>query len=238
MKFIRHASTIRALTLDLDDTLWPVAPALQQAENDLHAWLLEHHPTVAERFPIETMRSVREQVAAERPDLAHDFSEQRRLTLAHAFATCGVSDAPVDEAFEVYYAGRNRVTPYADSIDALLRISQHLPVVSLSNGNADLERIGLAYLFRARISAREVGVAKPHADIFHAACMRLGAAPATVLHVGDDPHADIAGARAAGLRTAWINREQRPWPDTAGADLECRNLAELADWLEAGIAAA
>ena len=132
------------------------------------------------------MRSSRE-----RPDLAHDFTAQRLLTLERAFAACGVGGEHVDAAFEVYYAARNAVECYADALPALAALAARVPLVSISNGNADLERIGLRHHFRHCISAREIGHAKPHAGIFHVACEQLGVAPAHVLHVGDDPLLDV-----------------------------------------------
>ncbi|MBK6596771.1 MAG: HAD hydrolase-like protein [Proteobacteria bacterium] len=51
------------------------------------------------------------------------------------------------------------------------------------------------------------------------------------MYVGDDPHLDVAGARAAGLRTVWMNRSAAPWPDELEpADItvaDCRELARL-----------
>lgn len=226
---------IRALTLDLDDTLWPVLPALEQADRDLDAYLRLHHPTVAQRWPIAAMRALRAQVAAERLDLAHDFTTQRHLTMHRAFAACGIGEAPVDALWEVYFAARNRVQLYPDALPALARIAARRPVASLTNGNADLERIGIHAHFAHRICARDSGAAKPDARIFLAAAARLGMAPDEILHVGDDPHLDVCGARAAGLRTAWINRTGAPWPAALGepAELELPDLTALADWLDA-----
>ena len=54
-----------------------------------------------------------------------------------------------------------------------------------------------------------------------------------MLHVGDDIELDVVGARLAGLRTCWINREARAWPaHHPRPDLEFSTLAALADWLE------
>lgn len=224
---------ILALSLDLDDTLWPVAPAIQLAERALDEWLRRHHATVAARWPIEAMRELREAVATEHPHLAHDFTAQRLLTLERAFASCGVGAEHVDAAFDVYYDARNRVDCYADTLPALAALSARLPLVSLSNGNADLERIGLRGHFAHCVSAREFGAAKPHPSIFREACARLGVAPESVLHVGDDPALDVAGAHAAGLRTAWLNRHAAAWRDDAvRPDLELRDLGELARWLD------
>lgn len=223
---------ILAVSLDLDDTLWPVAPAILAAEQQLDAWLRIHHARVAAAWPIEALRDLRERITRERPDLAHDFTAQRMLALHHAFASCDIGDAPVADAFEVYHAARNRVECYADAVPALEAIAARLPLVSISNGNADLERIGLHHHFRHSVCARDLGCAKPAAAIFHEACARLGVAPASVLHVGDDPSLDVAGAQAAGLRTAWLNRNAVEWRDAGAPDLEFNDLGELARWVE------
>lgn len=226
---------IRAVTLDLDDTLWPVAPALDRADRDIDVYLREHHPTVAQRWPIAAMRELRMQVAAERLDLAHDFTTQRQLTYRQAFAACGLAEVPIELLWEVYFAARNRVELYADALPALQRIAARWPVASLTNGNADLQRIGIHTHFAHHVCARDTGAAKPDARIFHAAAAQLGVAPGEVLHVGDDPAMDVAGARAAGMRVAWINRERRPWPAPLGAppELDAADLGVVADWLEA-----
>jgi putative hydrolase of the HAD superfamily len=226
---------ILALTLDLDDTLWPVLPALERADRAVDAWLQQHHPEVARAWPIAAMRELRMRVAAERLDLAHDFTRQRQLTLQHAFAACGVDDAPIETLWEIYFAARNSVELYPDSLPALERITARWPLASLTNGNADLQRIGIHAHFAHHVCARDSGVAKPDPRIFLAAAERLGVAPAEILHVGDDPLLDIAGARDAGLRTAWINREGQPWPDELGSppELDLRDMTALADWLDA-----
>jgi len=209
-------------------------PALERADRDLNDYLLRHYPEVARTWPIPALRALRAQVALERIDLAHDFTAQRYLTMQRAFDACGISEAPLDTLFEVFAAARNSVELYPDALPALERLRAIGPVASLTNGNADLERIGLHLHFSHRISARDVGAAKPDARIFLAAAEKLGIAPENILHVGDDPELDVAGARDAGMRTAWINRAGHPWPGALGAspDLELRDLAGLVEWLE------
>lgn len=222
---------ILAISFDLDDTLWPIDPVILNAERALDDWLRAEHPAVATAWPIPAMRALRDAMSRERPDLAHDFTAQRRLTLERAFAGCGVGREHVDPAFEVYYAARNAVECFPDVLPALAALSARLPLVSISNGNADLERIGLKRHFRDCITSRDVGHAKPHARIFESACERLGIAAAHVLHVGDDPLLDIAGARDAGLRTAWLNRGGAAWSHGAPPDLVVRDLNELTAWV-------
>lgn len=225
-------NTPRAITLDLDDTLWPVWPAIEAAERELHAWLERHAPGTARAFPIERMRALRAQVHADHPQLAHDFCEQRMISLRIALREGGDDPARADEAFEVFYAARNRVELYADSLPALERLAARLPLAALTNGNACIHRIGLSAHFRFSLGAREHGAAKPEPSIFHAACARLGLAPHEVLHVGDDPHMDVLGARRAGLCAAWINRRDEVWEHEERPDLEIRSLDALAEWLE------
>ncbi|TAA11971.1 HAD family hydrolase [Pseudoxanthomonas winnipegensis] len=225
---------IRAITLDLDDTLWPFAPIGERIERKLHAWLETHSPATAHQFPIKVMRELRTQVTADNPHLIHDLSALRKLTLEHALRHSGADLALLDPAFEIFYAERNRVECYPDAVDALTRIAARVPVAALTNGNADLARCGLDQHFVFQLGAREHGAAKPEASIFHAACVRLELPPEQVLHVGDHAVMDAAGAMHAGLRAAWLNREGAPWPlHEPQPDLEFSTLTALADWLDA-----
>jgi putative hydrolase of the HAD superfamily len=193
-------------------------------------------------FPVEAMRSLRERVFAENPHLAHDLSALRRMTLARALRDSGGDPALVDAAYEVFHAVRNQVECYPDSLDALARIAAKVPVAALSNGNADLARIGIARHFAFCLHAREHGAGKPDASIFLAACARLDCVPGEVLHVGDHVEMDVVGAARAGLRSCWINRidEQgmrREWRhEEIEPDLHFDTLTALADWLDEAVA--
>ena len=235
---VRMAFAVRAITLDLDDTVWPFAPIGARIERVLDDWMRRHSPATADMFPVQAMRALRERVAAEHPSLAHDMSALRRLTLEAALRESGGDVALADAAYDAFFAERNRVECYPDAITALERISARLPVAALSNGNADLARIGLDHLFTAQLSACTFGRAKPDPAIFLAACELLELPPDEVLHVGDHPEADVAGAARAGLRSCWINRtgddgRRADWT-LAGVepDLHFDSLAGLADWLE------
>lgn len=225
---------IQALTLDLDDTLWPILPALERAEQAVDQWLQQHYPEVARAWPVVAMRDLRASIAAERLDLIHDFTTQRQLTLQHAFDSCGIADAPIAALWEIYFAARNQVELYPDSLWALQRIAARWPVASLTNGNADLQRIGIHQHFVHHVCARDSGMAKPDRRIFAAAAALLEVAPAQILHVGDDPQMDVIGARDAGMHTAWINRDRRPWPADSGPapTLDLPDMGALAQWLD------
>ena len=225
---------IRAISLDLDDTLWPFAPIGDRIETSLHAWFVEHSPRTAERFPIVEMRALRERVHAAFPQHEHDLGLLRRLTIERALQDSGDDPALASAAYEIFFRERNRVDFYADAREGLERIAACLPVAALTNGNADLAAIGIASLFRFQLGAREFGSAKPDPGIFLETCARLDVPPDQVLHVGDHPRMDVAGAAHAGMRTCWIDRGDHAWPEDLGAaDLHVTTLTALADWLEA-----
>lgn len=229
---------VLAITLDLDDTLWPFAPIGARIDQVLYDWMLEHSPATATLYPVEAMRELRERTFVDNPHLHYDLSALRRLTLAEALHNSGANPALLEPAYEAFYAARNQVEFYPDALAALRRIAARVPVAAVSNGNADLHRIGIGELFAFQLGSREFGAAKPDPGIFHAACERLGVEAAQVLHVGDHAEMDVAGAMRAGLRGCWINRESHHWTHTTlQPDLQFDTLTGLADWLDANASA-
>ena len=63
-----------------------------------------------------------------------------------------------------------------------------------------LERLGLAQLLSVLTFSDEVGLRKPHPEIFLRTLAALGVPPSHAVHVGDDVTTDIAGARGVGMR--------------------------------------
>ena len=91
-----------------------------------------------------------------------------------------------------------------------------------------LEREGIAHHFEAIVISDEVGWRKPKSIIFETALQRMAVRPAEALFVGDRADIDVLGARAAGMPTAWINRDDADLPDDIQPpDFEIRDLKEL-----------
>jgi putative hydrolase of the HAD superfamily len=224
---------IRAISLDLDDTLWPIWPTIERAEQALHAWLVENAPMTAALFSSPSaLREIRDYMAGNRPELKHDLSAVRRESIRLALYRAGENPLLADEAFEVFFLERQRVDLFEDARPALEFLSQRFPLVAVSNGNADVERVGIAHYFRATISAREFGVGKPDPRIFHAAAGAVEVTPEGVLHVGDDATLDALGALNAGMQAAWINRADNLWPHELEPHVTLANLAELCAMLK------
>ena len=200
-----NISRIKAISLDLDDTLWPIWPVIEQAEKDLLHWLGQHAPMTAELLASPAaLREIRQHVAdvllVQQPQLRHDLGAMRKESIRLALVRAGDNPLLADPAYDVFFAARNRVVLYGDALPALAAMAARYPLVSLSNGNAQLDVIGLAHFFTATISAKEFGKSKPDPHIFIAAAGAVDVQPHEVLHIGDDAALDVVGALNAGDR--------------------------------------
>jgi HAD superfamily hydrolase (TIGR01549 family) len=227
----------KAILFDLDDTLWPIAPVIVQAELRVFTWLQEHAPLVAGRFSIEDLRQRRHDLLARDPRFAVDLGALRRAILAEAFAEAGDDASKMEGAMTVFFSARNDVTPFDDVLPALAGLKSLARLGTVTNGNANLSAIGLDHYFDFSLSAAEYGQTKPDPGIFLAACTAMGVAPHETLYVGDDILLDVQGAQQAGLRAAWINRLGSDADRRHGVtpDITCTDLAQLLQWLGRGM---
>jgi len=223
---------IRTITFDLDDTLWEIHPVIKRAEQRLYAWLGEHYPRITDMYSIEDIRAIREQVINEIPDQAHDLTFLRRVVLERIGTAAGYDTDFIDAAFDVFDEVRNDVDIFPGVIPALESLREHYVLIAVTNGNANLDKIGIRYLFHDVVTAVTAGAAKPARKIFDAAVLAGGANARQTLHVGDHPEFDVNGARDAGLKTAWVNRGGEQWPaESEVPDVEVAEVGELVSLL-------
>jgi putative hydrolase of the HAD superfamily len=221
---------VRAICLDLDDTLWDLGPTLGRAEQALHDWFAERYPRIAQRFTPDDVRALRRRIEAEFPGREHDLALLRKATFARLARETGYPPELADEAFATFQRVRNDLVPFADVVPALDRLARRGPVVALTNGTADLAAIGLRRYFTAVLTAGDLDAAKPDRRAFMAVASELALAPAAILHAGDHPEKDVAAARAFGMAAVWVNRGQHAWPVAlAPAEYVVADLGELAD---------
>jgi len=226
---------IRTITIDLDDTLWEINPVIRRAEARLYEWMSEHYPRITEMFGPEEFRILRTEVLAEFKDHLHDLTLIRRTVLARLGEAAGYGDSHVDAAFEVFDEARNDVTLFPGVKSALRTLRERFVLVAVTNGNANLEKIGIHDLFDDIVTAAMAGAAKPARPIFDAAVKAGGASAEQTLHVGDHPEIDVVGALEAGLKSVWVNRDEHEWPDhLRPPDGVVRDLGELFALLDSG----
>jgi len=136
------------------------------------------------------------------------------LNRVRAHLDGGVVSAEAFERLRSHFRDPGSWSVYADVPDVLANLEERgflLAVVSNWDSHlpALLEALGLARKFRAvSVSAIEE-TGKPDPEIFLRTCARLAVAPAETLHVGDSLAEDYEGARAAGLQSLLLDREDR-----------------------------
>jgi putative hydrolase of the HAD superfamily len=223
---------IQALTFDLDDTLWECAAVIAQAEAENYRWLQKHYPRLTARFSLDDLRQKRQETANSNPNIAHDVVELRLRSLAACLSEVGYSPLAATSALEQLVAHRHAVTLFPEVKEMLEILAERFVLGVISNGNANVYRLGLGEYFRFALSPRVVGCEKPDARIFAAAATLAEAPPAAIVHLGDHPQSDVIGAKAAGFQSIWVNRYQKIYPeDLPPPDAEIENLRQLFAWL-------
>jgi FMN hydrolase / 5-amino-6-(5-phospho-D-ribitylamino)uracil phosphatase len=232
-----HLKQVQVITFDLDNTLWEIQPVIERAERELHQFLSQRYPAMTQDMPLSAMSELRDQVSRAHPDKEHDFTFLRKQQLCERARQVAFdpeqANTIAEEAFSVFYRYRNEVRLYDDVIPALEWLHARYRLMSISNGNADLQAIGIAHYFASSVWAREVGTLKPGALMYLRAVIDVRINPEYFLHVGDDPVMDVAGARAVGYQTAWLDRFDTPWPnDQEPADMQFKSLTQLVELLK------
>lgn len=199
----------KLITFDLDNTLWDVDAVITTAENAMRGWLRQHVPEVVALYENQGIADIRARIVAEHPELRHNVSRLRVLIVQRSIEACGYSAGESErlarDAFEVFMEGRHQVLYFPGALETLDHLASRYPLAALSNGNADIARLGLDRYFRFSCSAADVGVGKPAPDMFLAALHRVGALPHNAVHIGDHLQDDIAGAQGVGMHTIWVN---------------------------------
>ena len=209
---------VKLLTFDLDDTLWPVMPSILRAEKALHSWIQQHFPQVYDRYDIQGFRQVNAEVKAQNPHLAHKLTDIRKKGLEHILCASGVDPELVGEAADtalaVFMSERNKVDFFPGALEALVQLrNKGYKLMAISNGNADLNEVGLGELFCAAFSAQDFDRPKPDPAMFLAAMQAAGVQPNEVVHIGDDPLQDVTAARGVGFGAVWVNLQGKAWPN-------------------------
>lgn len=227
------ATAITCITFDLDDTLWESGSVLANAEARLYEWIARACPDIARACSYDALAAHRQAHHASIPEIRHDLTRARILWLESLLQEWGYEPGLAETGFRVFREHRNAVTLFDDAARVLGKLGERYSIGAITNGNADVHRIGIGHHFDFVVTPAEAGAAKPEPAIFERALDAAGASPETVVHVGDDPARDVAGAAALGIRTVWMNPEGRSWPEEVRPDAEIRSLPALVPVIDA-----
>lgn len=150
-------------------------------------------------------------------------------------AKLNTSAAALNSAF--MQAMADICAPLPGATELITALKGRVKLGIITNGFTELqqirlERTGFAEVFSPLVISEQVGVAKPHIDIFNHAFALMGNPPKQhILMVGDNPHADVQGGINAGIDTCWLNRHGAARPEGITPHKEVNALAQLQQWL-------
>lgn len=225
---------IKCITFDLDDTLWAVDPVIVEANKTLYSWLSENAELFVKCYQLRDFEHLKRRALEHFPEIGHSVTlirlKQLEIGLLDAGYPQAQAEALAHQAFEVFIEARNQVELFEHARTMLEQLKHAGYLIgALSNGNADVNRVGLGDLFDFALNADGVGKEKPHPLMFERMLHQNHLRPEQVIHIGDNPHHDIAGAKNAGLWTIWVNLTQLEWPEGDPADQSVTCLSDIPD---------
>lgn len=210
MKFNALPGPIRAVTFDLDDTLYNNAPCIQQAEIWFAELLTRRYHLPEQCLEVSFWKMHKAGTQERMPELGNDVTVLRAQALVDTFAFLGCPlKGGLEEGLALtaeFIACRSQVSVPESTFEFLAAVRKLVPVAALSNGNIDLHTAGLdgIFAFDLRPSLQPGHRAKPYPDLYLQAAARFGIRPQELLHVGDESQTDVQGAKNAGVQCAWL----------------------------------
>lgn len=161
--------------------------------------------------------------------------ERASQEIAFREAGLGPPDPAIQGRYEALAQRKEYRSIYPDVVPALEELKRSgYRVGLLSNAHPDLRKLltlfDLLAYFDVTLISGEVGLMKPDPKLFLRGPEILGLDPGDVVHVGDDPVVDYAGAQRAGLRALLVDRQGRY---AGGEYRRVPDLFSLSDALEA-----
>ena len=222
---------IKLITLDLDDTLWPNKKVIVDAENAWLNFILTKFPNLIDEFSEESLSRVRVDLVEADPSLKNDLTKFRKEIIKETLLRSGVESVDAiyysNESFNEFFKIRNKVQLYTDAKKILERLYREVIIGALSNGNADLEIIGISNFFKFSLSAKDVKSNKPSPPHFIKALELADCEAQEALHIGDCPVNDIGGARNCNFNTIWFNCDKNKWDEIFPCDLQAKSWQDL-----------
>jgi 2-haloacid dehalogenase len=219
--------SVRTITFDSYSTLVDV--------NAVEAALADRVPDPEPVSQLWRSRSLAYTFIANQIDAYQPFYEMNRDALQYALDAYGVdiSAEDRDEILAVYH----ELDVFDDVRDGVARlVDGGYDCYVISNGNPEMlssmvEHAGIADLITEAISADEIGLFKPAAELYRHGAARTGTPIAEIAHVTAG-YFDVFGAEHAGMQSVWLNREGMSW-ETFGPDpsLTADSIHEVADEL-------
>ncbi len=206
-------ASIKAISFDLDDTLWHCAPAIARAEAALFGWFGKHAPEIVAEHTPASLQAYQSSVRQANPEFSQCVTATRLVGLRSLLREFGYAESLAEDAFSVFYRARSEVELYEGAVEMLKTLKSQYRLAAITNGNADLDLIGIAGYFDVIYAANLDLPPKPEPDMFLRCLSQLELPASSLLHIGDNPVADVVGGLNASVQTLWFNQYNDSWPE-------------------------
>tara|TARA_A100001388_G_scaffold150824_1_gene112107 strand:+ start:2731 stop:3438 length:708 start_codon:yes stop_codon:yes gene_type:complete len=205
---------IKAITFDLDDTFWDVKPVLINAEMKTRKFI-EDSIGPLEWGSWEDFKLIRERLIVEDASYEFDVGKLRKklllMKIQEQISDPETANELSEKAFQLFFKERNKVEFFPYVLDEIEKLAQIYELGCLTNGNADIEMIGIGKFFKFNISSKDVNANKPNKNHFQKAVELLGISKEEILHIGDHKINDMLGAISYGVKALWFNPDKEDW---------------------------
>ena len=222
---------VRCVTFDLDDTLWECAPVIHRAEAQFYRWLESNYPGVTQKFSYTELLQNRITYMRAHSAEFYNLTRLRKNWLYQVANLCGYDEGLVEPGFNIFWQARNQVELFDDVETTLEQLGGKYLIGAITNGNADVAKIGIGHLFDFVVTSEEVEVSKPDSKLFTTAASKAGFEIASILHVGDDPVKDVMGALKAGALAAWVTGDTDNWSEELTPHMIVSHVKDLIPYL-------
>jgi len=208
--------SIKYISFDLDDTFWDVMPTINRAEDLTSSWIKENYPGADKIIQSTDMMDLRNKLLKEDPSLLVKISELRTKMFYEVGLLAGYNKEESDKlsknAFNIFIEARNDVKLFEGVQETLESLNQNYSLGVITNGNADLKKIGIDHLFSHIFSSANSGAHKPDPKAFEILIEASGLKPEEICHVGDHPLNDVKGSLDCGMQPIWFKNKDAEWP--------------------------
>lgn len=229
-------SSIRCVVFDLDDTLWPCEPTISNAEQALYDWFKDNYPRISDQFSFEDLRQQRANFSLQHPHLSHDVTALRLHSMTELAKKFDYPVRLAKDGLAHFRQHRNQVNLFDDALPTLKKLGEHFKIGAITNGNAQLDVIGVQVHFDFVVTAEDAGAAKPNKEIFDFARKQINLASHELLYVGDHPTNDVIGSKNSGWQALWFNPDAKQWPEDILPQIQpnaqIQKLSELPELLK------
>ena len=227
---------ITTISFDVDGTLWDFEGLSRRALQGALQALAEVDPETAGRLDVERLVALRNEIHTRLLGSVTNLDAVREESFREALREAGQPDDGLASYMaQVYFQLRDELrTMFSDARPTLECLAPDYRLGLLSNGNSRAEAMGIDDLVSFEVFSQDHGgIEKPDPRLFEIALREAGCEPHELLHVGDWPESDVAGALNVGAHPVLLNRRGSVRSQTWNVP-EIRSLDELPSLLRAG----